>query len=168
MSKKSAGLLMYRVSKGGLEVLLVHPGGPYWVNKDAGAWFIPKGEVAPGEDDAAAAMREFTEETGLAPRGPFLMLGTVRHKSGKTVTAWAFRGDCDPSTLTSNTFSIEWPPHSGQQRNFPEIDRAAFFTTSAAKKKMHPAEFEFVSRLETIHSRHATASQSHARASRPR
>lgn len=150
MPKKSAGLLMYRIRDGALEVLLVHPGGPFWARKDAGAWFIPKGEVAAGEDDAAAAIREFKEETGLEPHGPYLALGAVRHKSGKTVTAWAFEGDCDPSTLTSNTFSMEWPPHSGKQHDFPEIDRAAFFTVRAAKQKMHPAEFEFVSRLETM------------------
>jgi predicted NUDIX family NTP pyrophosphohydrolase len=148
MPKRSAGLMMYRIREGELEILLVHHGGPYWRRKDAGAWFIPKGEVAAGEDDAAAAMREFNEETGLTPRGPFLMLGAVRHKSGKTVTAWAFEGDCDPATLTSNTFSMEWPPHSGKQQEFPEIDRAAFFSMRAAEQKMHQAEFEFVSRLQ--------------------
>jgi predicted NUDIX family NTP pyrophosphohydrolase len=151
---------MYRVREGILEVLLVHPGGPYWVRKDAGAWFIPKGEVAPGEDDAAAAIREFTEETGLKPHGPFLMLGAVRHKSGKTVTAWAFEGDCDPSALTSNTFSIEWPPRSGKLRDFPEVDRAAFFTVKGAKQKMHPAEFEFVARLDAVRSNGAAAHSS--------
>ena len=148
MPKKSAGLLMYRIRKGQLELLLVHPGGPYWTRKDAGAWFIPKGEVAPGEDDATAAIREFNEETGLTPHGPYLMLGAVEHKSGKIVTAWAFEGDCDPSTLTSNTFSMEWPPRSGKQREFPEIDRGEFFTVQAAEQKMHAAEFEFVSRLQ--------------------
>ncbi|MDE3108698.1 MAG: NUDIX domain-containing protein, partial [Acidobacteriota bacterium] len=122
MPKKSAGLLMYRVRDGALEVLLVHPGGPFWVRKDAGAWFIPKGEVDPGEGDHAAALREFSEETGLTPSGPYLPLGTVRHKSGKIVVAWAFEGDCDPAALTSNKFSIEWPPHSGKRREFPEID----------------------------------------------
>lgn len=152
MPKKSAGLLMYRVRNGALEVLLVHPGGPFWVRKDAGAWFIPKGEMAPGEDDQAAALREFGEETGLQPRGPFLPLGSVRHKSGKIVTAWAFEGDCDPAALTSNNFSMEWPPRSGKQREFPEIDRAEFFTANAAKRKMHAAEFEFVSRLEDVRS----------------
>jgi predicted NUDIX family NTP pyrophosphohydrolase len=156
MAKKSAGLLMYRIRDGALEVLLVHPGGPFWTRKDAGAWFIPKGEVAPGEDDAAAAIREFAEETGLKPHGPYLTLGAVRHKSGKVVTAWAFEGDCDPSALTSNSFSMEWPPRSGKQREFPEIDRGAFFTIKTAKQKMHPAEFEFISRLETLCSK-ATA-----------
>ncbi len=151
---------MYRVRDGVLEVLLVHHGGPYWARKDAGAWFIPKGEVAPGEDDAAAAIREFTEETGLEPHGPFLMLGAVRHKSGKTVTAWAFEGDCDPSALTSNTFSMEWPPRSGKLRDFPEVDRAAFFTVKAARQKMHAAEFEFVARLDTVRSKAAATPSS--------
>jgi predicted NUDIX family NTP pyrophosphohydrolase len=166
MPKKSAGLLMYRMRDGALEVLLVHPGGPFWARKDAGAWFIPKGEAAPGEDDAAAAIREFTEETGLKPHGPYLALGAVQHKSGKVVTAWAFEGDCDPLTLASNTFSIEWPPHSGKQREFPEIDRAAFFTIMDAKEKMHTAEFEFVSRLESILSDHAPRAKP-ARVSKP-
>ncbi len=156
---------MYRVRHGALEVLLVHPGGPYWTKKDAGAWFIPKGEVAAGEDNAAAAIREFNEETGLTPRGPFVMLGAVRHKSGKTVAAWAFEGDCDPASLTSNTFSMEWPPHSGKQQEFPEIDRAAFFTVKAAAQKMYPAEFEFVSRLEAVQSTGAAAPKSRSRAS---
>lgn len=143
---------MYRIREGALEVLLVHPGGPFWARKDTGAWFIPKGEVAPGEDDAAAAIREFAEETGMKPHGPYLALGAVLHKSGKTVTAWAFEGDCDPATLSSNTFSMEWPPHSGKQREFPEIDRAAFFTVGGARQKMHKAEFEFIVRLEDMRS----------------
>lgn len=162
MPRKSAGLLMYRVRDGAIEVLLVHPGGPYWLRKDAGAWFIPKGEIAPGEDEAAAAIREFTEETGLKPHGPFLALGAVRHKSGKAVTAWAFEGDCDPSKLTSNTFSMEWPPHSGKQRDFPEIDRAAFFTLRAAEERMHPVEFEFVSRLKSLSSGRAARPEKRA------
>ncbi len=154
MPKKSAGLLMYRVRRGVLEVLLVHPGGPFWEKKDAGAWFVPKGEIAANEDELSAAMREFQEETGLAPAGPFLALGSVRHKGGKTVIAWAFEGDCDPATLSSNTFTMEWPPRSGRQREFPEIDRAAFFTREAARRKMHPAEFAFVARLEALRAGH--------------
>ncbi len=150
MQKKSAGLLMYRFRDGQLEVLLVHPGGPFWTRRDAGAWFIPKGEVALGEDAEAAAHREFREETGLEPHGPYWALGSVRHKSGKIVTAWAFEGDCDPAALTSNKFSIEWPPHSGIRREFPEIDRAEFFNIKTAKRKMHAAEFEFVTRLATL------------------
>lgn len=158
---------MYRMGHGELEVLLVHPGGPYWVRKDDGAWFIPKGEVAPGEDDAAAAVREFSEETGLSPSGPYLMLGSVQHKSGKTVTAWAFEGDCDPASLTSNTFFMEWPPRSGRQCEFPEVDRAGFFTVAAAKRKMHPSEFEFIARLKAMLSRQdeGAGARGHARES---
>ena len=147
MTKVSAGLLMYRKRNQALEVLLVHLGGPFWAKKDAGAWFVPKGEVNPGEDELAAARREFQEETGLTPSAELLVLGSVKHKSGKKVSAWAFEGDCDPSALRSNTFQMEWPPRSGKTREFPEIDRAAFFTTESAREKMHPAEFEFVTRL---------------------
>jgi predicted NUDIX family NTP pyrophosphohydrolase len=147
MAKTSAGLLMYRKRDGRLEVLLVHPGGPFWKKKDQGAWFVPKGEIEPGEDELAAARREFEEETGLKPAGEFMPLGTVKHKSGKVVVAWAFEGDCDPSSLRSNTFTIEWPPRSGKQQEFPEVDRAEFFTAEAAKEKMIPAEFEFLLRL---------------------
>jgi predicted NUDIX family NTP pyrophosphohydrolase len=138
---------MYRNRNGRLEVLLVHLGGPFWKNKDAGAWFIPKGEINPGEEELAAARREFQEETGLAPAGEFLALGTVKHKSGKNVVAWAFAGDGDPAALKSNTFEMEWPPKSGKMTQFPEIDRADFFTVEAAREKMHAAEFEFVTRL---------------------
>lgn len=147
MPKTSAGLLMYRNRNGRLEVLLVHLGGPFWKNKDAGAWFIPKGEINPGEEELAAAQREFQEETGLAPAGEFLALSTVKHKSGKNVVAWAFAGDGDPAALKSNTFEMEWPPKSGKMTQFPEIDRADFFTVEAAREKMHAAEFEFVTRL---------------------
>ena len=138
---------MYRKRNQQLEVLLVHLGGPFWAKKDTGAWFVPKGEVNPGEDELAAAKREFQEETGLAPGNDLLPRGSVKHKSGKTVTAWTFEGDCDPATLRSNTFQMEWPPRSGKTREFPEIDRAAFFTVEAAREKMHPTEFEFVTRL---------------------
>lgn len=150
MPKKSAGLAMYRIHNGALEVLLVHLGGPFWAKKDKGAWFIPKGEIAPGEDEFSAAKREFEEETGLKPAGPFVALGSVKHKSGKTVTAWAFEGDCDPSALKSNTFMMEWPPRSGMQKKFPEVDHAAFFTLDAAREKIHPAEFELLIRLQTV------------------
>ena len=148
MAKKSAGLVMYRIRGGALEVLLVHLGGPFWAKKDVGAWFIPKGEIEPGEDELAAAQREFEEETGFKAAGPFIALGSVKHKGGKIVTAWAFEGDCDPASLKSNTFKMEWPPRSGKQREFPEVDRAAFFTVEAAREKMHPAEFEFFPRLQ--------------------
>lgn len=150
MAKKSAGLLMYRVRDGILEVLLVHLGGPFWAKKDAGAWFVPKGEVEPGEDELGAAKREFREETGFEPGDELQPLGSLKHKSGKTVTAWAFEGDCDPAALESNTFTIEWPPRSGKQREFPEIDRAAFFTIEAARAKIHPAEFELLERLDSL------------------
>jgi predicted NUDIX family NTP pyrophosphohydrolase len=156
MAKKSAGLLMYRVRDAKLEVLLVHLGGPFWAKKDAGAWFVPKGEVEPGEDELDAAKREFKEETGFDPGDRLQSLGSVKHKSGKTVTAWAFEGDCDPAALKSNTFTLEWPPRSGKQREFPEIDRADFFTLDAAREKIHPAEFEFVARLDSFISGRAT------------
>ena len=150
MAKASAGLLMYRKRSGRLEVLLVHLGGPFWKKKERGAWFVPKGEINPGEEQLDAAQREFQEETGLVPSGHFLSLGSVKHKSDKTVVAWAFEGDCDPVSLKSNTFEMEWPPKSGKRAQFPEIDRAGFFTREAAREKMHPAEFEFVGRLEGI------------------
>jgi predicted NUDIX family NTP pyrophosphohydrolase len=141
---------MYRKRNGGLEALLVHLGGPFWKNKDRGAWFVPKGEINPGEDQLVAAGREFQEETGLVPTGEFLSLGSVKHKSGKTVTAWAFSGDCDPASLKSNKFEMEWPPKSGKRVQFPEIDRAEFFTVEKARDKMHPAEFELLTRLEQL------------------
>jgi predicted NUDIX family NTP pyrophosphohydrolase len=147
MSKISAGLVMYRTRSGQLEVLLVHLGGPFWKKKDAGAWFIPKGEINPGEDQLAAAKREFEEETAVTPTGIFVDLGQVKHKSGKTVVAWAFEGDCEPASLRSNTFEMEWPPRSGKKQEFPEIDRAAFFTIEAAREKMHPTEFPLLTRL---------------------
>jgi predicted NUDIX family NTP pyrophosphohydrolase len=147
MAKTSAGLLMYRKKSQKVEVLLVHPGGPFWSKKDLGAWFLPKGELNAGEDPLAAARREFKEETGLEPEGPFATLGEVKHKSGKIVIAWAFEGDWDPSGLTSNTFTMEWPPKSGRQQEFPEVDRAAFFTIPQAREKIHDAEGTFLDRI---------------------
>jgi len=149
-NRVSAGLLMYRVRDGRLEVLLVHLGGPYWKRKDAGAWFVPKGGLEEGEEELAAARREFQEETGMEPHEPYLELGSVHHKNGKRVIAWAFRGDGDPGKLRSNRFQLEWPPKSGKFQEFPEIDRAEFFTVAAAAKKMHPAELELVQRLEKM------------------
>lgn len=146
---RSAGLLMYRTREDELQFLIVHPGGPYWAKKDAGSWLIPKGEIEPGEDDLAAALREFQEETAIAPAGPFLDLGEVQHKSGKRVRAWAFPGDCDPAAIVSNTFSIEWPPKSGRMQDFPEIDRAEFVNAAKAREKLNPAEYAFVERLQT-------------------
>lgn len=150
MAKKSAGLAMFRVRNKKLEILLVHPGGPLWAKKDDGAWFLPKGEVEDGEDELAAARREFEEETGLKPAGPFVALGRVKQRSGKVVVAWAFEGDCDPEEIRSNTFWMEWPPRSGRQREFPEVDRARFFTLEAARGKMHPVEFEFFTRVDAV------------------
>ena len=149
MVKASAGLLMFRTLPD-LQVLLVHLGGPFWTKKDDGAWFIPKGEIAPGEEIFAAAKREFLEETGIEPRGPFFELGAAKNKSGKTVTAWAIRADCDPAKIRSNTFRMEWPPRSGKTAEFPEIDRAAFFSIAEAHKKIHTAEAPFLERLEQL------------------
>ena len=140
MPKISAGLLMCRFREGELEFLLVHPGGPFFQNKDAGAWTIPKGETDPGEDPLAAAKREFEEELGFPPEGAFIALTPVQQKGGKIVHAWAFRGDCDPAQIRSNTFTIEWPPRSGQQQEFPEVDRGAFFKLAAAREKINPAQ----------------------------
>jgi predicted NUDIX family NTP pyrophosphohydrolase len=148
--KLSAGLLMYRRRFGRCEVLLVHPGGPFWTKKDDGAWSIPKGEVSPGEDLLSAAQREFEEEIGYRPDGRFVPLGTVKQKAGKTVQAWAFEGSCDPATIRSNKFAIEWPPRSGRMVEFPEIDRAEFFELAAARAKVNAAQVEFVSRLEQL------------------
>jgi predicted NUDIX family NTP pyrophosphohydrolase len=151
MPKQSAGLVLYRIADGEtLEVLLVHPGGPYWVKKDAGAWFIPKGELQPGEDPLDAAKREFEEETGVKPKGTFQPLGSVKNKSGKIVTAWAFEGDCDPAQLHSNTFSMEWPPKSGKQQEFPEVDRAEFFKMAEASAKIHSVEWDLLTRLQDL------------------
>jgi len=147
MPKESAGLLMYRRRRE-LEVLLVHPGGPLWAGKEDGAWTIPKGEIGPGEDPLAAARREFAEETGFACAPPFLPLTPIRQRSGKLVRAWAFAGDCAPDQLRSNTFTMEWPPRSGRQAEFPEVDRAAFFTLPAARPRINPAQLALLEELE--------------------
>jgi predicted NUDIX family NTP pyrophosphohydrolase len=154
MKKASAGLLLYRHAAGALEVMLVHPGGPYWARKDEGSWSIPKGEIEPGEEALAAARREFQEETGAAVSGEFLPLHPVRLRSGKVIQAWAVSADFDPSQLRSNLFSMEWPPKSGQQREFPEADRAGWFRIDAARTKIHPGQAplldELLARLETV------------------
>jgi predicted NUDIX family NTP pyrophosphohydrolase len=138
--KTSAGLLMFRRLDGRpLEVLLAHPGGPFWARKDLGAWTIPKGEFT-DEDPLAAAQREFEEETGLVPTPPFIELTTIKQKSGKLVSAWAFEGDWDPSQLRSNEFEMEWPKGSGRMTAFPEIERAEWFTIELAQAKMLPAQ----------------------------
>lgn len=140
MPQLSAGILLYRRRQGSLEVLLAHPGGPYNAGRDAGVWSIPKGLIEPGEDDLAAALREFEEETGLRPEGPFLLLPAARYPSGKLVLAWAVEGDCDPSAITSNTFEIEWPPRSGRSQSFAEVDRAAFFDIHEARRMILRAQ----------------------------
>ncbi len=142
MKKQSAGLLMFRRREQVLEVLLAHPGGPFWKNKDAGAWSIPKGELEAGEEPLAAAQREFEEELGIKPQGPFFKLGSVTQKSGKVVQAWAFEGDCDPSAIRGNTFEIEWPPKSGKKTAFPErLTTPRFFSLKEeAAEKLNPAQ----------------------------
>jgi predicted NUDIX family NTP pyrophosphohydrolase len=143
----SAGLVLYRVTERGVEVLLVHPGGPFWQKKDSGAWSIPKGEVTEGEDLLAAARRELLEETGFSAEGPALALGSVRQRSGKVVHAWAVRGDADPSRLRSNSFELEWPPRSGVARSFPEIDRAAWCDLAEARRRIVPAQVPLLEAL---------------------
>jgi predicted NUDIX family NTP pyrophosphohydrolase len=153
--KRSAGILLFRTADDGeLEVLLVHPGGPFWVRRDAGAWSIPKGEVDPGEDERACALRELEEETGGvfpdAPPDALLPLGEVRQKSGKVVSAWALERDLDADAIVSNTFELEWPPRSGRLRTFPEVDRAGWFPLAAARAKLLPAQVPFVDRLAEL------------------
>ena len=147
--KLSAGILLYRIRDRRLEVLIAHMGGPFWANKDDAGWSIPKGEYGEGEDPFAAAQREFTEETGSPPpAGVALELGEVRQPSGKRIVAWAFEGDLDPETVVSNSFSMEWPRGSGQQREFPEIDRAEWFDSATARRKLVPGQVAFVELLE--------------------
>ena len=150
MPRLSAGLLMYRITDGAIHVLLAHPGGPYFVNKDEGAWSIPKGEPEPDEDLLDTAKREFEEETGLKPTGPFIPLKPIQQKGGKIVHAWAFEGDCDPATLKSNTFTMEWPPKSGRQMEFSEIDRAAFFDLGTARTKIKSGQEGLIEELEGV------------------
>jgi predicted NUDIX family NTP pyrophosphohydrolase len=147
VAKTSAGLLIYRVREHGPEVLLVHPGGPFFKNKDDGSWTIPKGLVDTGEDALSAARRETSEETGFAPAGPFLALGAVTQRAGKVVMAFACEGDFDVSALVSNDFEIEWPPRSGKRASFPEIDRAEYFDLDRARIKMNPAQVALLERL---------------------
>ena len=148
MPKKSAGLLLYRKTGGSVEVFLVHPGGPFWANKDDGAWSIPKGECSPGEDPIEAAKREFREETGLVARGEYLPLRPIQQKGGKIVHAWAVRCDIQTAAVKSNTFSMEWPPGSGKTREFPEIDRAEWFKIDLAKRKILKSQLGLLEQLE--------------------
>ena len=150
MPRISAGLLLYRSVDGVIQVLLVHPGGLYFKNKDEGAWTIPKGEPDPDKELLIAAQREFKEETGITPSGPFLELSPIKQKGGKIVHAWGFESDCDPSGIVSNTFEIEWPPKSGQMVEFPERDRAAFFGLVEARMKINPAQVKLVDELENL------------------
>lgn len=148
MPKISAGLILYRKKERHLEVLLAHPGGPIWAKKDSGVWSIPKGELDSREDRLFAAKREFEEEIGFSAEGNFVDLGSIVQKSGKIVYAWAFEGNCDPKSIKSNTFKMEWPPRSGVEREFPEVDRAEFFEVEVAKQKINPAQVELLTRLQ--------------------
>jgi predicted NUDIX family NTP pyrophosphohydrolase len=150
MPKTSAGLLMYRKNSGTVEVLLAHPGGPFWRNTDEGSWTIPKGGVEADEDLLACAVREFQEEVGTKPVGSFLPLAPIKQKSGKTVHAWAFEGDLDLATFKSNTYTMEWPPRSGKRAEFPEIDRVAFFDLQTAKRKILPAQADYLKQLQAL------------------
>jgi predicted NUDIX family NTP pyrophosphohydrolase len=146
----SAGLLLYRRTGNVLEVWLAHPGGPFWAHRDAGAWSLPKGVVGAGEAPLAAACREFAEETGVRPTGPFLPLGSVRQKAGKVIYAWAWEGDADPARVRSNLMRIEWPRGSGRWLRFPEVDRCAWFDPQSARVKLNPAQVAFIDRLEAL------------------
>jgi len=145
--KRSAGILLYRRRAGALEVFLAHPGGPFWARKDLGAWTIPKGEIDEGEDPLEAAKREFAEEIGVPVQGDFHALKPIRQKGGKTVLAWAVEGDCDPDALRSNLFSMEYPPRSGRQAEFPEIDRAQWFGLEEARKRLLPSQLPLLDEL---------------------
>jgi predicted NUDIX family NTP pyrophosphohydrolase len=149
MGKLSAGLLMYRYRNDRLEVFLVHPGGPYWANKDDGAWSIPKGEYNEEEEPLEAPRREFLEEKGITANGVFQPLSVLKQPSGKIISAWAFEGECDPSSIKSNTFTIEWPPRSEKQVEFPEVDRAAWFGVDEAIRKLTKGQVGFIEELNT-------------------
>ncbi len=148
MAKKSAGLLVFRETHGILEVLLVHPGGPFWIKKDAGVWSIPKGEIEENEEPLAVALREFEEETGAEISGNLIPLDPLRQPGGKMVYAWAVRGDFDSANLKSNTFWLEWPPKSGKQREFPEVDRAGWFSIESANEKILRGQQGFLRQLQ--------------------
>jgi predicted NUDIX family NTP pyrophosphohydrolase len=148
--KRSAGILLFRRGNGGVEFLLVHPGGPFWAKKDAGAWSIPKGQIEDEEEPRACAIRELEEELGPAPAldpEQLIELGSIKQKAGKTVEAWAAEADFDPASLASNSFEMEWPPRSGKRQEFPEVDRAEWFDRAAAREKILPAQAELLDRL---------------------
>jgi predicted NUDIX family NTP pyrophosphohydrolase len=153
MPAKSAGVLAYRTRDGRLEVLLVHPGGPFWAGKDEGAWSIPKGEFGTSEDAEAVARREFAEELGVALSAPLRPLGEIRQRGGKIVTAFSAEIDLNVDAITSNMFEIEWPPRSGKRRSFPEVDRAAWFDLATAREKINAAQRELLHRLEAMRDR---------------
>lgn len=150
MARKSAGLIMYRLRKGGIEVLLVHPGGPFWAGRDKAAWSIPKGEFGDDEEPLRAARREFREEIGFEPDGPFIELKPVKQKGGKTVRAWAFEGDFDPALFKSNTFTLEWPPRSGKFAAFPEVDAVQWFPLETARTKINQAQEGLLDELASL------------------
>jgi len=150
MPRVSAGLLLYRIRNSTLEVLLAHPGGPYFRNKDEGAWTVPKGEIEPEEDMLQAARREFQEEIGVSPEGPFHPLAPIKQKGGKIVHAWACAGDLDPAAAVSNTFSIEWPPRSGTMQEFPEVDEVRWFDLDEARVKIQSTQIPLLDELEAI------------------
>ncbi|MDN0085756.1 NUDIX domain-containing protein [Crenobacter sp. SG2305] len=148
--KSSAGIVLYRIRQGELEVFLVHPGGPYWAKKDDGAWSIPKGEFEPGEDPLATARREFLEETGSPVTAELRPLPPLKQPSGKVVHAWAAEGDIDAATVKSNLFAMEWPPRSGLMQNFPEVDKGAWFTIAAARQKLLSGQRPFLDELQKL------------------
>ncbi len=151
MAKKiSAGLLLFRRRGGELEIFLVHPGGPFWAKKNAGAWSLPKGEIAENEDALEAAKREFAEETGFKINGEFLPLEPIKQSGGKVVRAWAIEADCDPTQVRSNLFTMEWPPKSGRKQQFPEIDRAQWFTAAEARKRIVAAQAGLIDQLLSL------------------
>ena len=150
MGKRAAGILLYRREKSSLEVLLIHPGGPYWARKDELSWSIPKGEISEDEDPLKAAQREFQEETGFSVEAPFVSIGSVKQSSGKIVQAWACEGNLDASAIQSNSFRLEWPPRSGKYQDFPEADRAEWFPIDFARKKILKVQLPFLEKLESI------------------
>jgi predicted NUDIX family NTP pyrophosphohydrolase len=148
--KESAGIVLYRYRDSRLEIFLVHPGGPFWKNKDSGAWSIPKGEFDKDEDPLEAARREFHEETGCSVDGSFIALSPVRQAGGKLVHAWAVEGDCEAESIKSNSFTLEWPPRSGQRKEFPEVDRAGWFSLELARKKILKGQLMLLDELQRI------------------